>query len=41
MVDRSQAGTSIIDGQVNLLIHRNPGYNDNRGMSEVLVDVDG
>ena len=40
MNDRSQAGTSLKDGAVQLLLHRRLVCDDNKGVVELLNETD-
>ncbi|RZF42310.1 hypothetical protein LSTR_LSTR003928 [Laodelphax striatellus] len=38
--DRPQGGSSLHDGEIELMIHRNLLYDDNKGMGESLIETD-
>ncbi|KAM6307824.1 LOW QUALITY PROTEIN: lysosomal alpha-mannosidase, partial [Podargus strigoides] len=39
LTDRSQGGSSLLDGSVELMVHRRLLYDDNRGVGEPLVEL--
>eukprot|EP00093_Oithona_nana_P006864 06864.XXX_399354_397363_1 [CDS] Oithona nana genome sequencing. len=39
LTDRSQAGTSLKEGQISLLLHRKTKYDDKMGLDEALIDA--